>query len=66
MNQTLKSSLLLIGLLGVSFFAFRFLTNSINQETENISVESTQTSTTIQQQIQQQITTEKFKSLDSN
>ena len=65
MNQTLKSSLLLIGLLGVSFFAFRFLTNSINQETENISVESTQTSTTIQQQIQQQITIEKFKSLET-
>ena len=60
MNQTLKSSLLLIGLLGVSFFAFRFLTNSLNQQTESISVETTLTSTTIQQQI----STEEFKSLE--
>jgi hypothetical protein len=60
MNQTLKSSLLLIGLLGISFFAFRFLTNSLNQQTESISVETTLTSTTIQQQI----STEEFKSLE--
>ena len=60
MNQTLKSSLLLIGLLGISFFAFRFLTNSLNQQTESISVETTLTSTTIQQQI----SAEEFKSLE--
>ena len=60
MNQTIKSSLLLISLLGMSFFAFRFLNNSLNQQIEPIQVETTQTSTTIQQQI----AVEKFKSLE--
>ena len=60
MNQTLKSSLLLISLLGVSFFAFRFLTNSLNQQAESISVEITLTSTTIQQQL----STEEFNYLE--
>ena len=34
MNQTIKSSILLIGLLGVSFFAFNFLNDSINTQSE--------------------------------
>ena len=51
MNQTLKSSLLLVSLLGVSFFAFRFLTNSLNQQTNTAPVETTLTTTTILQQI---------------
>ena len=51
MNQTLKSSLLLVSLLGVSFFAFRFLTSSLNQQTEATPVETTLTTTTILQQI---------------
>ena len=51
MNQTLKSSLLLVSLLGISFFAFRFLTSSLNQQTEATPVETTLTTTTILQQI---------------
>ena len=51
MNQTLKSSLLLVILLGVSFFAFRFLTSSLNQQNEATPVETTLTTTTILQQI---------------
>jgi len=59
MNQTLKSSLLLVSLLGVSFFAFRFLTSSLNQQTEATPVETTLTTTTILQQID----SEEFKQL---
>ena len=61
MNQTLKSSLLLISLLGVSFFAFRFLTNSLNQQGEATVVETTLTTTTTQKQV----TTENFKPLET-
>ena len=61
MNQTLKSSLLLISLLGVSFFAFRFLTNSLNQQGEATVVETTLTTTTTQKQV----TTENFKTLET-
>ena len=61
MNQTLKSSLLLISLLGVSFFAFRFLTNSLNQQSETTVVETTLTTTTTQKQV----TTENFKPLET-
>ncbi len=49
MNQNLKSSLLLISLLGISFFAFRFLTNSLNQQSEIPQVETSSTTTTTQQ-----------------
>ena len=61
MNQTLKSSLLLMSLLGVSFFAFRFLTNSLNQQGETTVVETTLTTTTTQKQV----TTENFKPLET-
>ena len=61
MNQTLKSSLLLISLLGVSFFAFRFLTNSLNQQGETTVVETALTTTTTQKQV----TTENFKPLET-
>ena len=61
MNQTLKSSLLLISLLGVSFFAFRFLTNSLNQQGETTVVETALTTTTTQKQV----TTEDFKPLET-
>lgn len=61
MNQTLKSSLLLISLLGVSFFAFRFLTNSLNQQGEATVVETTLTTTTTQKQV----ATENFKPLET-
>ena len=61
MNQTLKSSLLLISLLGVSFFAFRFLTNSLNQQSETAIVETTLTTTTTQKEV----TTENFKPLET-
>ena len=61
MNQTLKSSLLLISLLGVSFFAFRFLTNSLNQQNETAVVETTLTTTTTQKQV----ATENFKPLET-
>ena len=61
MNQTLKSSLLLISLLGVSFFAFRFLTNSLNQQGETTVVETTLTTTTTQKQV----TTEDFEPLET-
>ena len=61
MNQTLKSSLLLISLLGVSFFAFRFLTNSLNQQGETTVVETTLTTSTTQKQV----TTENFKPLET-
>ena len=50
MNQTIKSSILLLSLLGISFFAFRFLDSSLNQQTETPIVETTVTSTTIRQQ----------------
>ena len=59
MNQTLKSSLLLISLLGVSFFAFRFLTNSLDQQGETTVVETALTTTTTQKQV----TTDDFKPL---
>ena len=49
MNQNLKSSLLLISLIGISFFAFRFLTNSLNQQSEIAQVETSSTTTTTQQ-----------------
>ena len=52
MNQTIKSSILLIGLLGVSFFAFNFLNDSINTQSEIPTIETTVTSTTIQQKIE--------------
>ena len=61
MNQTLKSSLLLMSLLGVSFFAFRFLTNSLNQQGETTVVETTLTTTTTQKQV----ATENFKPLET-
>ena len=61
MNQTLKSSLLLMSLLGVSFFAFRFLTNSLNQQGETTVVETTITTTTTQEQV----TTENFEPLET-
>ena len=61
MNQTLKSSLLLMSLLGVSFFAFRFLTNSLNQQGETTVVETALTTTTTQKQV----TTEDFKPLET-
>ena len=52
MNQTIKSSILLISLLGVSFFAFNFLSDSLDQQSEISQVETTVTSTTIQKQIE--------------
>ena len=52
MNQTIKSSILLISLLGVSFFAFNFLNDSINTQSEIPTIETTVTSTTIQQKIE--------------
>ena len=60
MNQTLKSSILLISLLSVSFFAFNFLSNSLNQQSEAPQVETPATVTTVQKQIE----IEKFKTLD--
>ena len=45
----MKSSLLLISLLGISFFAFRFLTNSLDQQSEIPQVETSSTTTTTQQ-----------------
>ena len=60
MNQTLKSSILLISLLSVSFFAFNFLNNSLNQQSEAPQVETPVTVTTVQKQIE----IEKFNSLD--
>ena len=60
MNQTLKSSILLISLLSVSFFAFNFLSNSLNQQIEAPQVETPVTVTTVQKQIE----IEKFKTLD--
>ena len=52
MNQTIKSSILLIGLLGISFFAFNFLNDSINPQSETPTIETIVTSTTIQQKIE--------------
>lgn len=52
MNQTIKSSILLIGLLGFSFFAFNFLNDSINPPSETPTIETIVTSTTIQQKIE--------------
>ncbi len=60
MNQTIKSSILLIGLLGVSFFAFNFLNDSINPQIETPTIETTVTSTTIQQKIE----IDEFNTLD--
>ena len=60
MNQTIKSSILLISLLGVSFFAFNFLNDSLNQQSETSQVETTVTSTTIQKQIE----IDRFNALD--
>ena len=50
MNQNLKSSILLISLMGISFFAFRFLNSSFNQENEIRSIETSSTSTTIKEE----------------
>ena len=52
MNQTIKSSILLISLLGFSFFAFNFLNDSNNPQSETPTIETTVTSTTIQQKIE--------------
>jgi hypothetical protein len=52
MNQTIKSSILLIGLLGFSFFAFNFLNDSIKPQSETPTIETIVTSTTIQQKIE--------------
>ena len=55
MNQTIKSSILLISLLGFSFFAFNFLNDSLDQSKRDDisqSIETTVTSTTIQKQIE--------------
>ena len=60
MNQTIKSSILLLSLLGVSFFAFNFLSDSLNQQSEISQVETTVTSTTIQKQIE----IDRFNALD--
>ncbi len=60
MNQTIKSSILLIGLLGFSFFAFNFLNDSTNPQSETPTIETTVTSTTIQQKIE----IDEFKTLD--
>ena len=60
MNQTIKSSILLIGLLGVSFFAFNFLNDSFNTQSEIPTIETTVTSTTIQQKIE----IDEFNTLD--
>jgi len=60
MNQTIKSSILLIGLLGFSFFAFNFLNDSINPQSETPTIETIVTSTTIQQKIE----IDEFNTLD--
>ena len=60
MNQTIKSSILLIGLLGFSFFAFNFLNDSINPQSETPTIETIVTSTTIQQKIK----IDEFNTLD--
>ena len=60
MNQTIKSSILLISLLGISFFAFNFLSDSLDQQNETPQVENTVTSTTIKKQIE----IERFNKLD--
>jgi hypothetical protein len=52
MNQTIKSSILLICLLGFSFFAFNFLNDSIKPQSETPTIETIVTSTTIQQKIE--------------
>ena len=51
MNQNLKSSILLIGLLGISFFSFRFISSSFNQENEQLISETILTSTTIKEEM---------------
>lgn len=60
MNQTIKSSILLIVLLGFSFFAFNFLNDSINPQSETPTIETIVTSTTIQQKIE----IDEFNTLD--
>jgi hypothetical protein len=60
MNQTIKSSILLIGLIGFSFFAFNFLNDSINPQSETPTIETIVTSTTIQQKIE----IDEFNTLD--
>ena len=60
MNQTIKSSILLISLLGISFFAFNFLSDSLDQQSEISQVETTVTSTTIQKQVE----IDRFNTLD--
>ena len=60
MNQTIKSSILLISLLGVSFFAFNFLSDSLDQQSDTTQVETTVTSTTTQIQIE----IDRFNALD--
>jgi hypothetical protein len=60
MNQTIKSSILLIGLLGFSFFAFNFLNDSIIPQSETPTIETIVASTTIQQKIE----IDEFNTLD--
>ena len=60
MNQTIKSSILLISLLGFSFFAFNFLNDSIKPQSETPTIETIVTSTTIQQKIE----IDEFNTLD--
>ena len=60
MSQTLKSSILLISLLSVSFFAFNFLNESLNQQSNVPQVETPITVTTVQKQIE----IENFNRLD--
>ena len=57
MNQNLKSSVLLIGLLGISFFAFRFINSSFDQESEQLTSETISTSTTIKEEVNSTIET---------
>ena len=65
MNQTIKSSILLISLLGFSFFAFNFLNDSNNPQSETLTIETTVTSTTIQQKIEiDEFNDEFFKKID--
>tara|TARA_Y100000748_G_scaffold232863_1_gene196826 strand:+ start:1469 stop:2620 length:1152 start_codon:yes stop_codon:yes gene_type:complete len=63
--------MLLIGLLGISFFAFRFLNNSFNQENESSNTEAISTSTTIiekakttKEKISPEITSKVFENIE--
>ena len=57
MNQNLKSSILLIGLVGISFFSFRFISSSFNQENEQLISETILTSTTIKEEVNNTVET---------